>query len=376
MKITLRQRIKGQKITLYLDYYHKGSRKTETLDLYLTPDPPKGRLTPEEKKKNQDILRLATSICHRKQMDFQSGSFSLSDLTKQKALFLPYLEKIARDRSTSSGNQGSWKSVIKHFRGYAHGGITFENVSVQFIEGFKKYLNSTKKSDGNPLSQNSKAAYFNKLLAALKQAKFDGFIQTNPGERVSPIRQSESKREFLTLEELETLVNTECESDTLKTAFIFSCLTGLRFGDIWNLDWDNFQYSEDRGHFIRFRQGKTSAEETLPITNQAYDLLGTKPEYGGKVLSGLSYSAWNNNKLKMWFLRAGITRNLTFHSARHTHATMQLSLGTDIFTVSKLLGHKSVKTTQIYAKVMDQKKVEAVNKIHLKSLPRTDGEKQ
>ena len=64
-------------------------------------------------------------------------------------------------------------------------------------------------------------------------------------------------------------------------------------------------------------------------------------------------------------LKAGITKNITFHCARHTYATLQLTLGTDIYTVSKLLGHKELRTTQIYAKVIDDKKKEAANKIKL-----------
>ena len=70
-------------------------------------------------------------------------------------------------------------------------------------------------------------------------------------------------------------------------------------------------------------------------------------------------------KLLQWVMRAGITKNITFHCARHTYATLQLTMGTDIYTVSKLLGHRELKTTQIYAKVIDSKKKEAANKIHL-----------
>ena len=88
-----------------------------------------------------------------------------------------------------------------------------------------------------------------------------------------------------------------------------------------------------------------------------------KPEV--KVFSNLKYSALNNLKLREWVMKAGITKHITFHCARHTYATLQLNLGTDIYTVSKLLGHRHLKTTEVYAKVMDKKKQEAANRIKL-----------
>jgi site-specific recombinase XerD len=94
-------------------------------------------------------------------------------------------------------------------------------------------------------------------------------------------------------------------------------------------------------------------------------LLGEKAEPIERVFKGLKYSAWHNIKLQQWVMRAGISKTITFHCARHTYATLQLTLGTDIYTVSKLLGHKDLKTTQVYAKIIDDKKKEAANKIVL-----------
>jgi site-specific recombinase XerD len=94
-------------------------------------------------------------------------------------------------------------------------------------------------------------------------------------------------------------------------------------------------------------------------------LLGDRGNQEDRVFIGLKYSAWHNLKLQQWMMAAGIHRTITFHCARHTYATLQLSLGTDIYTVSKMLGHRELRTTQIYAKVIDDKKKEAANKIDL-----------
>ena len=103
----------------------------------------------------------------------------------------------------------------------------------------------------------------------------------------------------------------------------------------------------------------------LPISEQAYQLLGERKGPTEKVFEDLVYSERLNMRLKYWVLKAGITKDITFHCFRHTYATLQLSLGTDIYTVSKMLGHRDLRTTQVYARIVDKKKQEAANKIKL-----------
>ena len=145
---------------------------------------------------------------------------------------------------------------------------------------------------------------------------------------------------------------------------MFSALTGLRFTDIKNLKWKDLQGNSETGYFIRYQQKKTKAEETLPIPQSAFELLNEREAPTLPIFEGLIYSAWQNVKLKNWVAKAGIDKKITFHCARHSFATLQLTMGTDIYTVSKLLGHKELKTTQIYAKIVDQKKMEAMNKLN------------
>src|SRR5690606_22573169 len=166
-------------------------------------------------------------------------------------------------------------------------------------------------------------------------------------------------------DELKVMAKTDCEVPILKTAFIFSALTGLRWSDINKLVWSEVQHSKELGNYLRFTQKKTQGSETLPISEQAYELLGERGKPEERVFKHLKYSAWYNLKLQQWAMKAGITKTVTFHCARHTYATLQLTLGTDIYTVSKLLGHKNLKTTQIYAKIIDDKKKVAANKIVL-----------
>ena len=148
----------------------------------------------------------------------------------------------------------------------------------------------------------------------------------------------------------------------LKRAFLFSCLTGLRKSDIEKMRWREVK---QQGEFTRiiFRQKKTGGQEYMDISPQAVEYLGKRGNDDSLVFSGFHYSAYLLGELKTWAVRAGITKNITFHSGRHTFAVLMLDLGADIYTVQKLLGHKEIHTTQVYAHIMDKKKQAAVSMI-------------
>jgi integrase len=136
------------------------------------------------------------------------------------------------------------------------------------------------------------------------------------------------------------------------------------------MKWSELEFIEGQGYFLNFTQKKTRGIEELPISEQAYSFTnGTNnPKdmpHDKSVFEGLKYSAYNNKHLFQWIGAAGITKDITFLCFRHTYATLQLFNGTDIYTVSKMLGHKNLKTTQIYAKVVDEAKRKASQRIKL-----------
>ena len=366
MKVTLRKRKKRNKITLYLDYYDKGKREYEYLGLYLTPKPETGSLTKAQKDENKKILALAENIRAKRLLEINNNQYAFRDKEKLSGSFLDYFESLCEQKLASLGNYGNWKAALIHIQDYCPKDVTFERLNKDWVQGFKDYLdNEAKTKTGDSISLNTKYSYFNKLRAAVKQAVRDGIMSFNPTEQVEPFPQDEPKREFLTLEELKSLSKAHCKNDSLRRMFLFSCLTGLRWGDIHKLVWSEVEYSENLGNFLRFRQAKTNGVETQPISDEARNLLGERGDNEERIFPKFNYGNWNKTLLKDWLREAGITKKITFHCARHTYATLQLTLGTDIYTVSKLLGHRNLSTTEIYAKVINEKKVEAANKINI-----------
>lgn len=352
--VTLRSRVqKSGRESLYLEYYlGNGKRKYEYLKLYLIQKPK----TTQERQLNKETKKLAKSIEAKKRLEIQKGEFGFSSDFKKKGSFFGYFKRLTDERYNSTGNHGNWLSTYKHLLKFRPEGITFEQVDEKFLNDFKAYLLEK-------VAQNSAHSYFNKVRAALKQAFEEKIISDNPGARVKGIKQAETHREFLTLQELKAIAKAECEKPILKTAFLFSALTGLRWSDIQKLVWSEVRYSEEQGWIIQFRQKKTRGVEVLNISDQARKMIGDAGSPDERVFIGLKYNAWYNVRLTQWALRAGITKHITFHSARHTFATLQLTMGTDIYTVSKMLGHRELRTTQVYANIIDQKKKEAANRI-------------
>ncbi|OGG03441.1 integrase, partial [Candidatus Gottesmanbacteria bacterium RBG_16_37_8] len=260
-----------------------------------------------------------------------------------------------------------WDTTYIYLKKFAGDTLKVANLTEKLCNDFRSYLLNTtgEKKKKKTLSQNTASNFFSKFRAALKKAFQDGLLSSDLTAKVKAIKEVETQKNFLTLDELNKLVKTDCPSPVIKTAALFSALTGLRFSDIQKLVWSEIEYIEGKGYFIKFRQKKTKGVEMLPISEQAYSLLGDCKHPSERVFEGLEYSAYYNKHLYQWIGAAGITKEITFHSFRHTYAVLQLDQGTSIYTVSKMLGHRDLSTTQIYAKVLDKAKREAANRIIL-----------
>lgn len=357
--------------SLYLDIYLNGKRSYEYLKLYLIEEKTKA-----DREKNRQTMQLAEAIRGKRLVELQNGEYGFNAAYKLDTNFLDYYKAMCEKRKgnpESLGNWGNWYSCLKHLERYCKPGMTFKDVTPEWIEGFKKYLDKTArcrdkrkhiKTDEvvKPLSQNSKVSYFNKLRACINQAFEDRIMPHNPLRGIEGFKQGETERSYLTIDEVRSMAATHCKYPALKNAFLFSCLTGLRKSDIEKMRWREVQQQGDFTRIV-FKQKKTGGQEYLDINPQAVQYMGERRKADDRVFVGFKYSSYMITELRMWAMRAGITKDITFHSGRHTFAVLMLDLGADIYTVQKLLGHKEIGTTQIYAKIMDKKKQQAVSMI-------------
>ena len=368
--IRLRTRLlKDGRSSIYLDLYHNGKREYEYLKLYLIPE--KSRA---DKETNKKTMQLAEAIKAKRIVDYQNGKFGFHQ-PEHNIRFFDYYSAMCEKRKgapESRGNWGNWYSCYKHLKIYEKNeDITFDDITPEWVQGFKDYLENDAKAwspryerelEYHKLSRNSKLSYFNKLRACIHQALADGVISDNPLRGVDNFKAEESKRMYLTIDEIKAITAADCPAPGVKRAFLFSCLTGLRRSDIMKMTWSEVHKQGEYTRII-FKQKKTSGQEYIDITPQAAELLGERRNQTDLVFNDFLTASATNHAIKVWMLRAGITKEITFHCARHTFAVMMLDIGTDIYTVSKLLGHRELSTTQIYAKVLDKTKQAAVMNI-------------
>ncbi|UFH34719.1 tyrosine-type recombinase/integrase [Flavobacterium acetivorans] len=377
INVTLRKRtLPSGRITLYLDFfppiYNTKARKfsrREYLSLFLVPKP-KSAI---EKALNSENLYKAEIICANRFNEvnkpqiynpFEMEQLRLKEIGEKS--FLQYIKLVAEQKT---GNNGDiWTYPIIHFENFLKNeDLLIQDIDVTVIEDFREYLLKAKciRKKGKFLAQNTALTYFNKIKATLRKAYKKGLLQTDVNAAIESIKEQESQRNFLTMEEAVRLFKTPCKKEIVKRVSLFSLLTGIRYSDIAKLTWEEVQYSKNEGHYIRIKQQKTDRPVTLPISQEAFEFLGEKEVQYKRVFYNLK--KWDVDRLlPIWVKDASIEKHITFHCFRHTYATLQMAAGTDIFTVSKMLGHKNIKTTQIYTKIIDEKKRETTNKISFK----------
>lgn len=363
-KVFLRKKaISGGRISLYLDFYpairnphtNRMSRR-ETLGIYIYASPKNER----ERQFNASMEEKAEAIRCRRFEQLLNEQFGFLDKEKQRMDFLEYFKKKCQEKYEK------WDCVYRHFSIYCKGKCRFCDLTVDFCKGFRTYLLSAERQRNNgkgKISHNSAAGYWSTFRALLKITYQEKYIRENINDYLEKIEWREVKKEFLTLDEVKKLVATPCKIPVLKQATLFSCMTGLRISDILQLTWEHIVLGQDGGHVIRICTEKTDEEATLPISDETLALCGERSE--GVVFKGLKRHMVNH-PLKAWLKEAGITRKITFHSMRHSFATLLAANGVDILTISKMLTHRSVKNTQIYADVVDERKRDAANVISLK----------
>lgn len=316
-----------------------------------------------ERRHNSETLALVENLRANRLLDIQNRKYGFVSDRDRSASFIDYFKAFIATKTSSDCDNNAMS--YRYFVAFAGHDLIFNDLDEFLCEDYKNFMISGPgiSRRGRPISRNTAASYFSRFRNALKRAYKQGLITVDLHAQVDPIKLKETHREQLELEEFQALVDTPCKSELIKRAAIFSGLTGLRFSDVKTLTWSEVRGAPGKYH-LQFTQEKTDGAEILPISDQAVEVLGKRGEPNQRCFNNLHYSNLRPC-FKEWIPSAGIEKNITFHSFRHTFATLQLEMGTELLTVSKMLGHKSLKTTLIYTKVKDKMKIAAASRIKL-----------
>lgn len=361
-----RKRLANGNVSLYLDIYINGVRNYEFLKLYLIPEK-----TKKDRETNAETLRLAEAVKALRVVDIQAGRYGFRNRNRKDVTLLDFYAKCREEKRTEDSvkNYQNWKAAEIFVRQHFSENLKIADVSEEDCIGFRDFLDREavtqreREENRHRLSKNSRNNYFCKFKACMKEAVKKGLIASDPSAYVSAAGIDITERSYLTQEEVRILAKTPCRYESIKRMFLFSCLTGLRWSDIEKLRWAEVSVMDGQTR-VTFTQKKTKQLEYLDINAQAASLMGERGRTSDKVFrKDIAFSTYFNSELKKWVRSAGIDKDISFHCARHTFAVMMIDLGADIYTVQKLLGHAELRTTEIYARILDRRKQDAVNRI-------------
>lgn len=257
--------------------------------------------------------------------------------------------------------------------------IYLTQLTFRFLVDFEKFLRSYVPDDHQKqMENNTVMKHIQRLRKMVTLACKMEWIDKDPFIKFKPTY-IKNEREFLSEDELQTIIEKEFEIERLefvKDLFVFSCYTGLSYIDVMNLNEDNITFGIDGGKWIITNRQKTHNKVKIPLLPIAEELI---QKYKGHIKTKKTKTLFpniSNQKLNSYLKEIAdlckIKKNLTFHIARHTFATtITLSNGVPIETVSKLLGHTKIATTQIYAKVIERKVSEDMQVLRSKFLINT-----
>ena len=365
------KKLKDGNRSLYLDIYSNGIRKYEYLKLYLVPE-----LTEAEKDANKQTLKIAEQVKAERILALQSRGLTDWDYIKKSSMpVVAWLEKeYENPPHVISASSKNWRKLTrKMYANYLDSihkpNMTLEEIDKTVCRGFIAYLRTATNrttNEARQISQTTAQKYMMEIISALNFAVREGVLSSNPFKMIPAIERitrDDKEREFLTIDEIKTLMKTPCGREDVRIAFFFSCFTGLRCSDVLQVTPRHiFKSTDGSGEYINLKMAKTKHSVIVPLSDEAKKWL---PEPKGRDVPffTLPMPSTISLVLKHWMEKAGIDKHITFHCARHSFATMMLTLGTDIYTTSKLLGHNHVATTEIYAKVIDKKKVESMTNL-------------
>ena len=343
VKVWLKPLRNGNK-AIYLRCYvaNTGSKgyQYENLGMYLVPE-----VDAATKNQNKNTLLAVEAIKAQRIIDAANGKAFIkkADRTKKTLLvdWMQHYAEIKAKLGQSKSNAVTINNVLLHLVKYKGNKITMAQVDKNFCEGFVLYLangttigTSKPKKTGEhkekPIAPSTARLYFNTFVTALNEAVRDGVIDKNPTsqlkkEEKKPLKRGGNDRGYLEIEEVKKLIETPCNDEQTKMAFLFACFCGLRLSDIKDLKWQDIKCDADGGAVVSKIQVKTRQSIIVPLSANALEWLPDRGKAKDKdAVFALQSHFTINRSVKRWAKDADINKNVTFHLSRHTFATTLL----------------------------------------------------
>jgi len=358
----------GKKGYYYLDsfegYYiddngkRKAKRKRKSLKITVHKKPK----TPLEKEENKINKQLAERILIKENHDYNNRVNNILDDSRKEGFFMIYFDNFVRNKGNSISDTQVYHSLRKQIVGFRGDQMRIQDIDYAYCRDFLSYLQNSPSKWGKPKSSATINSYYKKFRLCLKEIVREGILPKNPTDDIKVPKPIHKEREFLTKDEVISLIRTDLKYENLKRFFLLSCFTGLRHSDVKRLTWKNVVVEDDR-YFLKFTISKTKEPIKIPLSPDAVKILGVRRGDDDKVISGLVYSGYHNMILKQWAIMAGIKKEITPHIARHTFATLFASQTKDWKSLQYILGHSDIRTTQVYAKLIDEDVKKSMDKM-------------
>ena len=367
-KYNLRVQYKGNTGYYYLDsfngYYindngdRRANRKRESIKITIHKHP-KNPLEKEENKRNK---KLAERVCAERNYEFLNRANNIVNDQRKEGFFITYFDNFVVKKGNSISDTQVYHSLRKQIIGFRGDQMRIQDIDSAYCRDFLSYLQNSPSKWGKLKSSSTISSYYKKFRLSLKEIVREGILPKNPTDEVKVPKPIHKEREYLTKEEIRALINTPLKQYNLKQFYLLSCFTGLRHSDIKRLTWKSI-VKENNRHFIKIIIKKSKQPIKIPLSPDALEILGKRRGNDDKVVTGLVYSGYYNIIIKQWCIIAGIRKEITPHTARHTFATLFASQTKDWKSLQYIMGHKDLKTTQIYAKLVSEDVQDSMDKM-------------
>jgi Site-specific recombinase XerD len=355
MSVKLRKKKnKSGSTSLYLDIYHNGRRDYEFLTMRLAKP-----ATSTDREANRETLELAKKIALKRAQELAANDYNLTSDNGRHTVITDWMQAYVdkyrkRDKRNMQGVLNRFKAFLIEEKKSA---LTFGQITETIVSDFQDYLRANSEGEGA-------ASYFNRFKKMMKQAKRDKIILSNPAEDVKTKGGKPKKKDTLLIEEIQTLAQTPIESDQVKRAALFSCVTGFAWIDVKKLKWSHINLQA--GTVVKMREKNDGEVDAVHVNlNDAAKKVVGQPGKPDEYVFDLPTANGCNKTLKAWVKRAGIQKKITWHNLRHSFGTNLIFLGEDITTASELLGHTSLKHTQRYVRAANEMKQRATDKLNI-----------